>query len=58
MSVKDLLIKNTSLFFLFSSSLNNATFTDASETDRYMKSVLPASRLARTGGSARYCLIA
>ena len=56
--VKDLLIKNTSLCLLFSSSLNRAALTETSETARYMKSVSSASGLARIGGSARYCLIA
>ena len=55
---KDLLTKNTSLGFLFSSSLNRAALTETSETAKYTKSVSPTSRLARTGGSARYCLIA
>ena len=57
-SAKDLLTKNTGLFFLFSSSLNRAALTETSETAKYTKSVSPASELARTGGSARYCLIA
>ena len=55
-SIKDLLTKNTGLFFLFSSSLNRATLIDTSKIARYMKSVSSASRLARTGGSTRYCL--
>ena len=57
-SVKDLLTKNTSLYFLFSSSLNRAALTKTSKTAKYTKSVSPASGLARTGGSARYYLIA
>ena len=57
-SAKDLLTKNTGLCFLFSSSLNRAVLTETSETAKYTKSVLPASGLARTRGSARYCLIA
>ena len=57
-SIKDFLTKNTGLCFLFSSSLNNASLTNTFETTRYMKSVSPALRLARTGGSVRYCLIA
>ena len=57
-SAKDLLEKNTGLCFLFSYSLNRATLTKTSETARYTKSVSPTSRLARIGGSARYCLIA
>ena len=57
-SAKDLLTKNTSLCFLFSSSLNRAALTKTSETAKYTESVSPASGLARTGGSARYCLIA
>ena len=56
-SAKDLLTKNTSLCFLFSSSFNRAALTETSETTKYTKSVSPASGLARTGGSARYCLI-
>ena len=58
MLVKDLLMKNTSLFFLFSFSLNRAALTEIFETAKYTKSVSPASGLTRTGGSARYCLIA
>ena len=50
-------MKNTSLYFLFSSSLNRATLTMTSETAKYTKSVSPTSGLARTIGSARYCLI-
>ena len=57
MSAKDLLTKNNGLFFLFSSSLNRAILTKKSETARYTKGVSPASRLARNGGSVRYCLI-
>ena len=57
-SAKDLLTKNTSLCFLFSSSLNRAALTETSKTANYTKSVLSTSRLARTRGSARYCLIA
>ena len=56
-SSKDLLIKNTSLCFLFSSSLDRAALIETSEITRYTKSVFPASGLARTRGSARYCLI-
>ena len=56
-SAKDLLTKNTGLCFLFSSSLNRATLTEISETAKYTKRVSPALGLARTGGSARYCLI-
>ena len=55
-SAKDLLTKNTSLCFLFSSSLNRAALNETSETTKYMKSVSPTSRLARTRGSTRYCL--
>ena len=57
-SAKDLLTKNTGLYFLFSSSLNRASLTKTSETAKYTKSVSSASGLARTGGSAKYCLIA
>ena len=57
-SAKDLLTKNTSLCFLFSSFLNRASLTKTSKTAKYTKSVSPASRLVRTGGSARYYLIA
>ena len=57
-SDKDLLTKNIGLFFLFSSSLNRAALTETSETAKYTKSVSPTLRLARTGGFARYCLIA
>ena len=57
-STKDLLMKNTDLCFLFSSSLNKASLTEISETPKYTKSVSSASRLIRTGGYARYCLIA
>ena len=56
-SAKDLLTKNTGLCFIFSSSLNKATFTETSETAKYTKSASPASGLARTGGSVRYYLI-
>ena len=56
-SAKDLLTKNTGLYFLLSSSLNKAALIETFETARYMKSVSPASGLARTGGYARYCLI-
>ena len=55
--VKDLLTKITGLCFLFLSSLNSTTLTQISETARYTKSVSPASGLARTGASARYCFI-
>ena len=44
--------------FLFSSSLNRAALTNTSKTARYTKSVSSAPGLARTGGSARYGLIA
>ena len=57
-SAKNLLTKNTSLYFLFSSSLNKAALTETSEIAKYTKSVSTASGLVRTGGSARYCLIA
>ena len=57
-SVKDLLTKNTGLCFLFLYSLNKATLTATSETAKYTKSVLLASRITRTRGFARYCLIA
>ena len=57
-SAKDLLTKNTGLCFIFSSSLNRVALTKTSETTKYMKSILSASELARTEGSARYCLIA
>ena len=57
-SVMDLLTKNTGHYFLFSSSFNRAAITETSETAKYTKRVSPASGLARTGGSARYCLIA
>ena len=57
-SAKDLLMKNTGLCFLFSSSLNRAVLTETFETVKDAKSVLPDSRLARIGGSSRYCLIA
>ena len=55
---KDLLMKNTGLCLPFSFSLNRVALTTTSETARYTKSVSPASGLARTEGSARYCLIA
>ena len=58
MLAKDLLTKNTSLCFLFSSSLNRATLIETFETAKYTKSVSPASRLVRTEGFVRYCLIA
>ena len=38
-------------------SLNRAALTTTSETAKYTKSVSPASRLARIGGLAKYCLI-
>ena len=57
MSAKDLLTKNTGLCFLFSSSMNRAALTKTFEISKYTKSVLSASGLARTGGSARYYLI-
>ena len=56
-SAKDLLMKNTGLCFLFSSSLTRAALIETSETAKYTKSVSPASGLVRTRGSARYCLI-
>ena len=56
-SAKDLVTKNIGLGFLFSSSLNRAALTETFEIARYMKSVSLASRLVRTGGSTRYCLI-
>ena len=52
-SAKDLLMKNTSLCFIFSSSLNRVALTKTSESAKYTKSVPPTSKLARTGGSAR-----
>ena len=55
---KDLLTKNTGLYFLFSSSLNREALTNTSKTAKYTKSIFPALGLARTGGSTRYCLIA
>ena len=54
---KDLLTKNNGLYFLFSYSLNRAALTETSKTAKYTKSVSPVSRLARIGGSTRYCLI-
>ena len=57
-SNRDLLRKNIGLCFRFSTSLNNATLTKASETARYRKSVSSASGLARIDGLVRYCLIA
>ena len=57
-SANDLLTKNTGLFLQSSFSLNRATLTTTFETAKYMKSVSSASGLARTRGSARYCLIA
>ena len=54
---KDLLMKNTSLRFLFTSSLNKAALTKTSETAKYTKSVSLASGLAKIEGFARYCLI-
>ena len=56
-SAKDLLRKNTGLCFRFTSSLNRAALIETSKTAKYTKSVSLASGLARTGGSARYCLI-
>ena len=35
-----------------------AALTETSETAKYTKSVSPSSGLARSGGYARYCLIA
>ena len=55
---KDLLTKNTGLYFLFSSFLNRAALAETSESARYTKSVSLASGLARIGGSTRYRLIA
>ena len=57
-SDKDLLTKNTGLYLPSIFSLNRTTLTATSETIKYTKSVSSASRLARTAGSARYCLIA
>ena len=57
-SAKDLLMKNTGLCFLFSSSLNKATLIKTSETAKYTRSVSLASKLAMTGGFTRYCLLA
>ena len=57
-SAKDLLKKNTGLYFLFSSSLNKAALTKKSEIAKYIMSVSPASGLARTRDSTRYFLIA
>ena len=57
-SSKDLLMKNNGICFLFSPSLNKAALTETYEIAKYMKSVLPASRLVRTRGSIRYYLIA
>ena len=54
---KDLLMKNTSLCFIFSSSLNKAALSQTVETAKYTKSVSPASGLARNGGSVRYHLV-
>ena len=56
-SAKDLLTKNTGLYLPSVFSLNRATLTVTSKTARYTKSVSTTSRLARTGGSARYYLI-
>ena len=50
-------MKNTGFCFLFSSSLNRATLTETYETAKYTKSVSLASRLVKTRGFARYCLI-
>ena len=52
-SAKDLLTKNTSLWFLSSQSLNRTTLTKTFETAKYMKSVSPASGLVSTGGFAK-----
>ena len=57
-SAKDLLTKNISLCFLFSSSFNRAALIETSETTKYSKSASPSSGLARTEVSTRYCLIA
>ena len=56
-STRDLLMKNTGLCFSSSFSLNRAALTAMSETAKYIKSVSPVSRLARIGGSTKYCLI-
>ena len=56
-SAKDFLTKNTSLCLLSSFSLNRVALTGTSKTTRYTKIVSPTSGLAKTGGSARYCLI-
>ena len=53
-----LLTKNTGLCLPSSFSLNRAALTATSKTAKYTKSVSPASALARTGGSAKYYLIA
>ena len=50
-------MKNIGLCFLFSSSLNKVALIETSEIVKYTKSVSQTSRLARTGGFARYYLI-
>ena len=55
---KDLLMKNNGLCLLFSYSLNRAALNETFGTSKYTKSVSLASGLTRTGGSARYYLIA
>ena len=57
-SAKDLLTKNTGLCLPSTFSLNRAALTTTSKTAKYTKSVSPALGLVRTGGSARYYLIA
>ena len=57
-SAKDLLTKNTGLCLASAFSLNRAALIATSETAKYTKSVSPTLGLTRTGGSARYCLIA
>ena len=50
-------MKNGGFFLLSLSSLNRAALTATSEIEKYTKSVLPASGLARIGGLVKYCLI-
>ena len=45
--------KNIDLCLPSSPSLNRTVLTAISKTAKYMKSVLPASGLERTGGSSR-----
>ena len=52
-SAKDLLTKNTGLCLPSSPSLNRTALTTTSKAAKYVKSVSPASELARTRGSAR-----